>query len=144
MVHVQQIKILGHGFSLVKFSLLACSSPRKEKRNVEAYWISLLNISTVKLGCAMQPINVQSFTYFIFIPIQRVPHLDGFQYRGSNYRNFWLMYVQVGDFCVSRGLTTVPLTRISCNTVFSESQNARKAGTHCNQFQSDACTFYVQ
>ena len=29
-------------------------------------------------------------------------------------------YVQVGDFCVSRGLTTVPLTRISCNTVFSK------------------------
>ena len=41
------------------------------------------------------------------------------------------MYVQVGDFCVSRGLTTVPLTRISCNTVFSKSQNARKAGTLC-------------
>ena len=39
------------------------------------------------------------------------------------------MYVQVGDFRVSRGLTTVPLTRISCNTFFSKSQNARKAGT---------------
>ena len=41
------------------------------------------------------------------------------------------MYVQVGDFCVSRGPTTVPLTWISCNTVFSKSQNARKAGTLC-------------
>ena len=28
--------------------------------------------------------------------------------------------------------TTVPLTRISCNTVFSKSQNAHKAGTLCN------------
>ena len=38
------------------------------------------------------------------------------------------MYVQVGDFGASRGPTTVPPTRISCNTVFSKSQNARKAG----------------
>ena len=41
------------------------------------------------------------------------------------------MYVQFGDFRVSRGPTTVPLTRISCNMVFSKSQNARKAGTLC-------------
>ena len=27
-------------------------------------------------------------------------------------------YVQVGDFRVSRGLATVPLTQISCNLVF--------------------------
>ena len=39
--------------------------------------------------------------------------------------------------------STVPLTRISCNTVFSKSQNARKAGTLCsvkkdtNNFSSD-------
>ena len=39
------------------------------------------------------------------------------------------MYVQVRDFCVSKGPPTVPLTRISCNTVFSKSQNARKVGT---------------
>ena len=58
--------------------------------------------------------------------VQGVPHLCSFYYRG-----FWLMYVQVGDFCISRGLTIVPLTRISCNTVFSKSQNARKAGTLC-------------
>ena len=44
------------------------------------------------------------------------------------------MYVQVGDFHVSRGLATVPpLTRISCNMVFSKSQNARKAGTLCSK-----------
>ena len=58
--------------------------------------------------------------------IQGVPHLHGFHYHG-----FWLMYVQVGDFCVSRGFTTIPLTRISYNTVFSKSQNVRKAGTLC-------------
>ena len=47
---------------------------------------------------------------------------------GFHYHGFWLMYVQVGDFRASRGPTTVPLTRISCNTVFSNSQNARKGG----------------
>ena len=41
------------------------------------------------------------------------------------------MYVQMGDFCVSRGSTTVLLTQISCNTVFSKSQNAGKARTLC-------------
>ena len=33
-----------------------------------------------------------------------------------------------GIFCVSRGLTTVPLTRISCNTFFFKSQNVCKVG----------------
>ena len=59
--------------------------------------------------------------------VQWVPHLHSFHYHG-----FWLMFVQVGDFCASRGLTTVPLTRILCNTVFSKSQNARVAGTLCS------------
>ena len=45
------------------------------------------------------------------------------------------MYVQVGDFRVSRGPPTVPLTRISRNTVFSKSQNPRKAGTLCTMYQ---------
>ena len=31
-----------------------------------------------------------------------VPHLRGFHYRGSHYRNFWLMYAQVGDFQVPK------------------------------------------
>ena len=35
------------------------------------------------------------------------------------YRVFWLMYAQVGDFCVSSGSPTVPLTRILRNEVFS-------------------------
>ena len=42
------------------------------------------------------------------------------------------MYMQVGDFCVGRGSPRVPLTQISCNTVFSRSQNVRKAGTLCS------------
>ena len=37
------------------------------------------------------------------LTVQRVPHLRGFHYHGSHYRNFCLMYVQVGDFRVSRG-----------------------------------------
>ena len=37
----------------------------------------------------------------------------------------------MGDFCVSRGTITVPLTWISCNMVFCKSQNAHKAGTLC-------------
>ena len=61
-----------------------------------------------------------------FLHLQGVPHLHGFHYLG-----FWLMYVQVGDFRVSRGISTVPLTQISCNTVFFKSQNARKVGTLC-------------
>jgi hypothetical protein len=44
--------------------------------------------------------------------------------------------VQVGDFHISRGFTTVPLTRISCNTVFSKSQNERKAGTLCIRLEA--------
>ena len=42
------------------------------------------------------------------------------------------MYVQVGGLAVVGDCSTVPLTQISCNTVFSKSQNARKAETLCN------------
>ena len=38
--------------------------------------------------------------------------------------------MQVGYFCVKEP-PTVPLTRISCSTVFAKSKNARKAGTLC-------------
>ena len=61
--------------------------------------------------------------------IQGVPHLRGFHYRGSHYRNFWLMYVQVGDFHISKGPLTVPLMRILRNVVFLKFQNLRKVGT---------------
>ena len=40
----------------------------------------------------------------------------------TTYHGFWLMYLQVGDFRVSRGTTTVPLTQISCNTPLTYSQ----------------------
>ena len=36
-----------------------------------------------------------------------------------------------GDFPVSKGPPTVPLTQILCNAVFFKSQNANKAGTLC-------------
>ena len=39
--------------------------------------------------------------------------------------------MQVGDFCVIRGPATVQLTQISCNMVFSKSQNARQVGPLC-------------
>ena len=35
----------------------------------------------------------------------------------------------MGELALVGDHSTVPLTRISCNTVFSKSQNARKAGT---------------
>ena len=41
------------------------------------------------------------------------------------------MYVLVGDFRVSRGPTTVPITQILRNAVFLKSQNPRYAGTLC-------------
>ena len=44
---------------------------------------------------------------------------------------FWLMYVQVEILALVGDHSTVPLERISCNTFFSKSQNARKTGTLC-------------
>ena len=41
------------------------------------------------------------------------------------------MYLQVGISALVGDHSTVPLTRISCNTIFSKSQNARKVGTLC-------------
>ena len=38
----------------------------------------------------------------------------------------------MGELALVGDHSTVPLTQISCNTVFSKSQNARKAGTLCN------------
>ena len=44
------------------------------------------------------------------------------------------MYLQVGDFRISREPPTVPLMQISRNAVFSKSQNPHKAGTLCISF----------
>ena len=41
------------------------------------------------------------------------------------------MYVLVGELALVGDHSTGPLTRISCNTVFSKSQKTRKAGTLC-------------
>ena len=62
------------------------------------------------------------------------PPLTRFSLTRIPFSRFWLMYAQVGDFCVSRGHPTVPLTQISRNAVFFKSQNPRKAGTLCTIF----------
>ena len=84
----------------------------------------------------LQTCNLWTGQYVIYnsqkslveIMLQGVPHLRDFHYCGSHYRIFWIMYAQVGDFCVSRGSLTVTLTRISRNAVFFKSQNP---GTLC-------------
>ena len=59
--------------------------------------------------------------------IQGVPNLQSFHYRGSHCSNFWLLYALEGDFCVSRGPTTVPLMHILRYGVFFKSQNPWKS-----------------
>ena len=76
-------------------------------------------------------VNDTAMGFFFPKLIQGVSHLRGFHYRGSHYCGFWLMYAKVGDFRVSRGPSTVPLTRILCNAVFFKSQIPRKVGTLC-------------
>ena len=51
--------------------------------------------------------------------VQGVPHLRGFHYRGSHYRDIWLIYVQVGGFRVSRGPPTVLVNQMLCDAFFS-------------------------
>ena len=46
------------------------------------------------------------------------------------------MYVQVGELALVGDHSTVPLTRVSCNTFFSKSQNAQKAETLCTIFNN--------
>ena len=41
----------------------------------------------------------------------------------------------MGELALVGDHSTVPLTRISCNTVFSKSQKTRKAGTLCKQIK---------
>ena len=41
------------------------------------------------------------------------------------------MYVQVQILALVGDHSTVPLKQISCNMIFSKSQNERKAGTLC-------------
>ena len=65
------------------------------------------------------------------VPHFRGFHLHNFHYGRSHNWGFWLMYVQVGDFHVSRGSPTVQLTQILHNAVFFKSQNPCKAGALC-------------
>ena len=65
----------------------------------------------------------------------RAPPLMGFSLPRIPPPRF-LAYVQVGDFCVSRGplQSTVPLARNLRNTGFFKSQNPQKAVTLCKVF----------
>ena len=55
------------------------------------------------------------------------PPLTQFHHYRSHYRNCWLMYVQAGDFCFSRGPLTVPHTHISWNLhLFQIRKSTRK------------------
>ena len=45
------------------------------------------------------------------------------------------MYAQVGDFGISWGPPTVPLTQIMRNSVFLNSQNPHNAGNLCTYHQ---------
>ena len=59
------------------------------------------------------------------IQIQGVPHLRKKSLRrGPLLPRFWPMYAQMGDFRVSRGPPTVPLTRISHNVFFEVPKSA--------------------
>ena len=73
---------------------------------------------TVRFICFIQ----KNFsTNLIKSAIQGVPHLGGFHYPGSHHNGFWLMYAQVGDFCVSRESPTLPPMQILCIVVFFSS-----------------------
>ena len=88
------------------------------------YWTyvwELQDLTIVKLGNFVAQNHVQG-----------VPHLSGFHYRGSHYCNFWLMYMQVGDFHVSGGPQKVPLIQISHN-----------ARTLCKSKPSELCIFLI-
>jgi len=50
----------------------------------------------------------------------------------STYADFGLCtYAQVGEFCVSWIISTVPLTQFLRNTIFFKKQNVRNAGDTC-------------
>ena len=81
---------------------------------------------TVRFIC----FNQKNFsTKLIKSAIQGVPHLRGFHYPGSHHNGFWLMYAQVGDFCVSRESPTLPLMQILRIVFFFKYQNRHKVGT---------------
>ena len=50
----------------------------------------------------------------------------------------------MGELALVGDHSTVPLTRISCNTVFSKSQNERKVGTPCSTFFAAQNSYYTE
>ena len=66
--------------------------------------------------------------------LQGVPHLRGF-----HYSNFWLLYAQVGDFCISRRPFIIPLMRISRNEVFFKSQTLCTYNSYLTLIFWDKC-----
>ena len=95
-------------------------------------WSTLLSLD-LKSFCnninLILPTTDKQRAHFIYLKV--VPHLRGFQYRRSHYRDFWLMGI-LGDFRVSRGPPTLQLTQILRNAFFFKSQYLRKAGTLCS------------
>ena len=117
---------LGH-FSVVWVHHL----PGRELNNINPFWgwfycVIVLLCSEILIEMMMKKKSVKTQQ------IMGVPRLHENDWHGFQYHGFWLMYVQWGNFCISRGFTTVPLTQILRNTIFSKSQNASMAGTLCN------------
>ena len=67
--------------------------------------------------------------------LQGVPHLHENHKHGFHYQGFWLIYLQVGDFCISRGSPTFPITQILRNSFFFKAQNPLKLGTLCTSIK---------
>ena len=63
---------------------------------------------------------VSSINFKVWLPYSRSPTSAKITNAIPLLQWFWPMYVQVGDFLVSRGPPTVPLTQISCNIFFFE------------------------
>ena len=53
------------------------------------------------------------------------------------------MYALVGEFCVSGNISTVPLTRYLCNTIFSRNQNVHKSGNRCTYIHECTATNFI-
>jgi hypothetical protein len=78
------------------------------------------------------------------LEVKGVPHLRSFHYLGSHYCNFWLMYTQVGDFCVNRGPSTVPLIQILRKCGFLPSPKIRvRQGSSVDNYESPSDNFHV-
>ena len=63
----------------------------------------------------------KSFLLILTCMTTGVLHFFSFNYRGSHYRSFLLIYAQMGDFCVSMGLPTVRIKQSLGNAFFFSS-----------------------